>query len=196
MKKFMKKVWETLAGKLSALFLIIGIVMTIILIKYASSMELGAIVWFFATCAFYIVSVVSFLCGITHAIIACSPQKHQKLSKIITVCAWICASFCLVINETTYLEGGILRFIFWLGALLLANTPLLKNMVYYGGLIIVGWFFLWFQLIIPLFGSGRSHLYACEYVYPIWAFVLVLIMFGKVYKRWLRKFLIQFIQAL
>ena len=195
MKKFMKEVWETLAGKLSALFLVIGIATTIILIMYASSMELLAIGWFFTTCSFYIASVVCFICGISHTVVARNPQKHQKLSKFITVCAWICASFCLVINGTTYLEGEILRFIFWLGALLLANTALLKNIVYYGGLIMVSWYYFWFWLIEYIF-EPQNRIYGGDFVYPIWAFILLLMIFGKIYKRWLRKFLIQFIQAL
>ena len=187
MKRFINDVWKTTAGKFSVVFLAIAIIMTISLIKNASSMELLAIPFAMVTGGFYIASIAGFIVSIACLIRDRNPKKHQRLSKVLTVCAWGCAALCLI-------AGGTTQLIFWLMALSLSTDKILKNILYYGGLIVVSWAYLFLCWIVQARYYGGNWLsfenpfrIGNLYPYHVWATILIVMTVYKLYKHYSAK---------
>lgn len=179
MKKILKEYWKTLIGKLSVLFFVVAFVMTIQLIKYSHLMELAAIPFLFMTLVFYAIAIVGFVWGILHTVTELNSKKHKRLSKFITISSWCCAA-CILCTPAGPL--GALPFFFWFNAFVLANTNVLKNILYYGGILLVArnYFWNWFyfrRLPHPLDGG---------LILGLWITILLIVTICKLYKYYKR----------
>ncbi|MBP5344376.1 MAG: hypothetical protein J6Y85_04835 [Alphaproteobacteria bacterium] len=143
MKKLLKNIVHTTAGKLSILFLSIGLIMTVVLVTYSASMELLAIPYAMATIGFYGIFFCCLLCAIMRVIVNQNPNKHHKLVSVMEGVAWICSACCLssFTAGLYYINPSRVPFIigicFWLLAFSLAGTRILKRVLYFGAVVVV-----------------------------------------------------------